>query len=111
MYRPQSPFTVPLFYHTITESKSYGVTVKTKSTGILFYASFKSFGGTEITLNDVISVQDTAIIETWFNPEITSECIITDTNGKEYEILGTPENLSMRNQFMRFKVKAVNGSA
>lgn len=72
--------------------------------------SFKSFGGTEKVVNDLLMVEDTAVLETWYDPRITSDCEI-EIDGKRYEILGTPENINMRNQFMRLKVRAVKGGA
>lgn len=77
--------------------------------GELIYCSFRTFGGTEITSNDVLSIEDTATIETWHRPDIKSDCILQDVDGVKYEILGTPENINMRNQILRFKIRAVKG--
>ncbi len=74
--------------------------------------SFKSFGGTEQTTNDLYTVVDTAYVETWYRPDITSDCRIrVMATGKVYEILGEVENIDMRNQFAKFKVRAVKGGA
>ena len=109
MYRPTEPFTTPLYYHTVTKTKTNGVVKKTLGTGVLFNASFKTYGGTELKNNDVLTIEDTAYITTWYNPNITSECIIKTVGGKAYEIVSVPENIDMRNQFMKFKVRAVTG--
>lgn len=114
-YRPQIPFSTPL-YLLIPEYKTVkGVQVKTfpqMMAGILFFGSFKTYGGTEQTINDVYSVVDTANIETWYTPEITSDCrVAVPGNGGIYEIVGEPENINMRNQFMKFKVRRVKGGA
>lgn len=80
--------------------------------GILFYGSFKSYGGTETTVNGVYSVEDTANIETWFRPDIVSGARIhVPENGGMYEIIGEPENLNLRSQRMKFKVRRVKGGA
>ena len=76
----------------------------------LFFGSFKSYGGTEKDVNGVYSIEDTANIETWYRPDIKSDCRIGVMNtGAIYEILGEPENINMRNQFLKFKVKRVKG--
>lgn len=94
-------------------STSKGVTKKTFSdTGDIVFCNFKTFGGTESVKNDVLTIVDTANIETWFNPIIKSDCRIKllDT-GKIYDIISEVENIDMRNQFIKFKVRAVSACA
>ena len=112
MYRPSEPFTNPMFFFA-PETKIVKGTVKKvyPETGELFYCSFRTFGGTERTINDVLTVEDTATVETWYRPDIKADFIIKNADGKAYEILGTPENISMRNQIMKFKIRAVFGGA
>lgn len=111
-YRPSLPFSVPLLlYKEPTITKSGGVRVKTFSKQPeVIYGSFKTYGGTDQTIDGVYSVIDTADIETWYRPDITSDCEIAlaDT-GERYEILGEPENIARRNQFLKMKVKRVKG--
>lgn len=115
MYRPSRPFSTALMLLIPTYSTVGGVRKKiypTVDNGVLFYGSFKIFGGTERDVNGVYSVEDTANIETWYRPDITSGCriAIAGTNAI-YDILGEPENLDMRNQFLKFKVSRVKGGA
>lgn len=78
----------------------------------LFFGSFKTYGGTEKNVNGVYSIEDTANIETWYRPDIKSNCRIAVANTEAiYDILGEPENINMRNQFLKFKVKRVKGGA
>lgn len=49
-------------------------------------------------------------METWYRPDITSASMIR-VDGKDYEILGTPENINMANIYLKIKVKAVKGGA
>jgi hypothetical protein len=60
--------------------------------------------------NDVLTVLDTVRIETWYRPDIRSNCrlYICET-GETYEIIGTPENIEMRNQWLTFKAEKVGG--
>lgn len=74
--------------------------------------SFKTFGGTEQEVNGVYAVIDTANIETYYRPDIKSDCgIVLLENGAKYEIIGEPENIDMKNQYMKFKVKRIKGGA
>ena len=115
MYRPSLPFSTPLILLTPTYTTVQGVRKKTFTPiadSVLFYGTFKTYGGTERDVNGVYSIEDTANIETWYTPLITSGCrvVVANTNA-EYEIIGEPENIDMRNQFMKFKVQRVKGGA
>lgn len=111
-YRTSEPFNVPLFLFVPTYVKEKGSRKKVyPESGELIYCSFRSFGGTEVTSNDTLVIEDTVQIETWFRPDITAACKIKDENGKEYEIIGTPENINMRNQILKFKIRSVKGGA
>ena len=113
-YIPRLPFTTPLFLLIPTYANIKGTTIKkypSLEDSIRINASFKTYGGTEATVNGVYTVIDTANIETWFRPDIKSDCIIATTDGARYEILGEPENINMRNQFLKFKVRRAKGGA
>ena len=87
-----------------------GVPRKTYVDGETIAVSFRTFGGTETRKNDLLVVEDTAVVETWYRPDITSGYAII-VNGGRYEILGSPENIDMKNQIMRFKVRRIGGGA
>ena len=109
-YRPNEPFVVPMFLFIPETNVVKGVVKKVyPESGELFYCSFRTFGGTESFSNDVLTVEDTATVETWYRPDIKADCIIKNVDGKTYEILGTPENINMRNQIIQFKVRSVSG--
>lgn len=114
-YRPTTPFSTPLVLLIPTKSKSIGVngyTYPELENGKLIFGSFKTYGGTEREVNGAYSVENTAVIETWFRPDIKSNCRIgVPETGAVYDILGEPENISMRNQFLKFKVMEVKGGA
>ena len=110
MYRPRSPFTTFVELYGCSTERVLGVVKKTHTKIDDIFCSFRTFGGTETTSNDLLVVNDTAEIETWFRPDITSSCQIR-LGGKVYEVIGEPENIEMRNQFMKFKVQAVRGEA
>ena len=112
-FTPSMPYTVPIELLIPTYKTSKGVPTKTfPATGERLNCSFKTYGGTETTENGVYSVLDTAQVETWYRPDIKADCRIkVMATGGVYEVIGKPENIEMRNQFMRFKVRAIEGGA
>lgn len=123
-YRPNLDNPIPLVLLIPTYSTNYGVDKKTyptiedalnikdnKNNSIyLFFGNFKSYGGTEKNVNGIYSIEDTANIETWFRTDIKSNCRIgLAQTGAIYEIINEPENINMRNQFLKFKVKRIKG--
>lgn len=110
-YKPNTPYNVPFFLMVPSIVTVKGVKKKVYSKNETpFYCSFRTFGGTERTVNDAIVIEDTGTVETWYDPSIKADCQI-EINSQAYEILGTPENINMRNQYMVFKVKAIKGGA
>lgn len=112
-YKPSFPFSTAIELLIPTYSTAKGVTKKAfPDEGIRLNCSFKTFGGTETTNNDVYTLEDTAHVETWFRPDIKADCRIKVlSTGQVYEIINTPENIDMRSQFCKFKVRAVRGGA
>lgn len=112
-YKPSTPFTVPLMLLEPTSSTVSGVGVKTypeMKNGVQFFGSFKTYGGTEREVNGVYSIEDTAQIECWYRPEIKSDCRVgVPATGAIYEIIGEPENIELRNQYLKFKVRRTKG--
>lgn len=115
MYKAQSQYFTPLILLQPEYIKAGGVTKKTFppiETGRIFYGTFKTYGGTERDINGIYSIEDTAEIETHFDPDIKSNSAIAiaGTN-RIYEIIGEPENIEMRNKILKFKVKRIKGGA
>ena len=112
-YKPSFPFATAAELFIPTYKTEKGVQYKEyPENGIKFFCSFKTYQGTETTINDLYTVLDTAQVETWFRPDIKADCRlkILET-GDVYEVIGKPENINMRNQFLKFKVQAVEGGA
>ncbi len=115
-YRPTIENSIPLVLLEPTYSEKLGVSCASYPNPNdvpkekLFFGSFKTYGGTEKNVNGVYSVEDTANIVTWFRPDIKSDCRIALGNTNAiYEILGEPENINQRNQFLKFKVRRIKG--
>lgn len=113
MYKVKQPFNVPAKILFATFKKINGVSKKVfvESEETVF-VSAKSYGGTEQVINDNYVIVDTMEIETWYRPDITSECNLKllDDNS-EWEILNSPENVDRMNQVLKFKVKRIKGGA
>lgn len=109
-YKPNAPFNVPAILQVPKTKTIKGVQKKTYEEKDNLFISFRTFGGTERTSNDAISVENTGVVETWYRPDIKSDCRLIIDN-LPYEILGTPENISMRHQYLKFKVRAITGGA
>ena len=123
MFRPTeaAQMATPLLLQLPVITTAYGVNKKTyaDAKGVVM-ANFKTFGGTEQNNNGVISVVETAQIVCRYRPDITSGSRFVllpagyDEKGKPkavYEVLGDPENIEMRNMFLKIKVKRIKGGA
>lgn len=115
-FKPSGPYDCPMIVLNPEDTIVKGVKKKVfpnpedvKDT-CLFFGSFRTFGGTENFSNNVYTVFDTATIETWYRPDITTESrIYICETGQSFDVINTPENIAMRHQFMQFKVQKVGG--
>jgi len=77
-----------------------------------FFGSLRTFGGTETIRNDLYTLVDTAVIDTWYRPDIKADCrIYVCETGEEFDIISDPEDIDMRHQYLKFKVRKVGGHA
>lgn len=117
-YKAHTPYNVPfrILIPTISVTKGTRAKAYTEEATTRF-CSFRTFGGTENLDNGIYSVIDTATLETWYDPAITSDTRLriyaTDgsLNGEDWEIIARPENIEMRNQYLVCKVRKVTGGA
>lgn len=112
LYRPSVPFSTVLIVLKPTITKVAGVVKKTLPNldqGFPIHSSFKTYGGTEKTVDGIIVIDDTADVETWYRPDITSDCVVVTQSGAKYEIINEPENIDQRNQFLKFRVRRYKG--
>lgn len=114
MYKASVPFDVPMKLLIPTSSVIKGVTKKTypdpEDVTEVFFGSFKTYGGTENKSNEVFTVYDTAVVDTWYNPTITSDCKVYICETAEiYDVISRPENIDMRHKYMQFKLQKVGG--
>lgn len=109
MYKPDLPYNTAVELLNITEVNTVrGVDVPQYSKTDDIFCKFKTYGGTESTSNGVLTVEDTANIETWYRTDITASSRIK-LDSKVYEVMGEPENIERRNQIIKLKVRSVRG--
>jgi len=113
MLRAKEAFTTGARLLIPTSTKVKGAPEKSYppyANGIKINCEFKSYGGSELESNGTLAVIDTAKVTTWYDPRITSECQLALSETRIYDILGEPEDINERHQFMTFKVKRVKGN-
>lgn len=111
-YRPKSinELRTPVQLLTPTYTTYNGVRKPTFSdSGDVIFVNFKSYGGTETTVNGLISILDTANVVTWYRPDITSGCALKLEDGRIYKIISEPEDVEMQHKYCSFKVERVKG--
>lgn len=112
-YKPTAPFNVAMRLLIPTTTMIKGTAVKTftePSEAPVFFGSFRTFGGSESTSNDVYTIFNTATIDTWYRPDIKADCRIQICEtGEVYDVIGNPEDISMRHQYLQIKVEKVGG--
>ena len=102
-FKLSAPLNVPLMLLLPRYTNSVGVDVKT-------YPNIKDGVLTNVTTFPYNN--NSATVETWFRPDIKSNCRIgVPQTGAVYDILGEPENIEMRNQYLRLKLIEVKGGA
>lgn len=112
-YKPSAPFNVAMKILVPTETVVTGTTKKTftdPESSEMFFGSFRTFGGTENVRNGVYTLIDTAVIDTWYRPDIKANCrIYVCETEQTYEIISDPEDIDMRHQYLQFKVRKFGG--
>lgn len=114
-YKPSAPFTVPMKLLVPTTTDPYGTVTKSYSNpedSAVFYGSFRTFGGTEMMKDNVITTVNTGVIDTWYRPDIKADCrvLLCDSN-QIYDIISDPEDIDFRHQYLQFKVQKIGGKA
>lgn len=112
-FRPAAPFNVAFVLLIPTEKQTLGATVKTMAApeeNARIFGSFRTFGGTERVQDGVTQLLNTATIDTWFRPDITAECQLRlEETGDVYDVIGEPEDIDRRHQYLRIKVQKCGG--
>ncbi len=113
-FRPNTPYNTAMRLLKPTgETMVKGTPVKTwpkLEDCPVIYGSMRTFGGTDANVNGILVVVDTAKVETWYRPDITSDCrLYVIQTGKTYKIITSPENVEMRNKWLKIRVQCITG--
>lgn len=114
--------TTPFYYYVGRYEKVNGINKRVfeietdaNEKPVVRFCNFSTYGGNEYENNGVVVVDDTANVVCWFDPAITAGGAIqlcdSGVDSDLFEILGTPENIEMRNQELTFKVRRFKGGA
>ena len=110
-YEANLPFDIPALHLKRSLEKINGVNEPVFTAAAKhFYCSAKSYGGTEKVVNGVVVIEDTWIVDAFYNPAFgKGDRIRFLDDNSEFEILASPENINRRGKFMRFKVRSIGG--
>lgn len=113
MWKPSGQFTTPVILLKPSYEKVNGVPKKTYTdTDTVMYCCWKSYGGTRTEKNGVEIYQDTAEVETFYNPDVSNDCAFRNLlTGLVYEVMNQPEDVEQRNQYLKFKVRKLRGGS
>lgn len=87
----------------------YGTVVNGYKPDIAFWTSKRTFNGTEEVINGVMVIKNTAVIDCYYNPKITTNCRLKDREGRQWRIISVPENINGNGQYMQFKIECIEG--
>ena len=111
-YKPFHPFSTPLTIMIPTEERVQGVPQKSLKEGDLFFGGVRSFSSQERDSNGVISPERTLVIDTWYRPDIkANNKIRLEPGGELYDIIGEPEDIGFRHQFLQIRCRRAGGKA
>jgi len=82
------------------------------ATDPILNCSFKTYGGTETIVNGSLVLLNTATLVTWYRQDIqAADRILLIQDNSVWEVIGEPENIDMRNQYLILKVRKISGGA
>lgn len=113
MYSPKGRFNVPFMVLNPTYEEKLGnrIPIYPKKSDVIVDGSFRTFGGTETEINDVLAIINTAVIECWYIPEIKSDSrLVRLEDSAVFEVKSDPEDINYMHQFLNFKVERLRGS-
>ena len=92
-----------------TSLKTIYLSITKLGKGVL---TFKYGSKSEDIKDGVYTIVNTAVIDTWYRPDITADCqIYLCDNEQIYDIVSDPEDIDFRHQYLQFKVQKIGGKA
>ncbi|MBO5408882.1 MAG: head-tail adaptor protein [Clostridia bacterium] len=73
---------------------------------IVFLGNRQNAFGAEVYEAQAIGAEEVATITVGYHPDISADCrLLAYDTGVVYEIIGTPDNVGMKNKLLQFKIK------
>lgn len=118
-FKPTAPFSTPMKILIPSYQTTKGVRTPVypepddlPDATFLFFGNVRSFLGSITTENDLSVSENTAYIDTWYRPDIRSNCrVYFCETGDVYEVIGEPEDIEMRHQYLRIRTRKIGGAA
>ena len=115
MYRPQkaAQMTTPARLLLPKSENVHGVIKKTYTeAAYITMCNFSAYSSAETESDGLGVVAENVTVTAFYDPAISAGCRLKKLDdGAVFEIVGTPENVEMRNMFCVFKVQRVRGGA
>ena len=119
MYNPlkNTSMTTPAKLLTILEVNTSGGKTRKKEyidpeNADIITVGVKTFGGTEKIVNDRLVLEDTATVITWYRPDIAAGCrLLFLDDSSLWDIIGRPEDVDRRHQYLIIKCRSVSAGA
>lgn len=112
MYKPSS---IREFVTAAVHKKATSKTVNNRTTKKIVVVGtvrgkFKQKGTAETNANGLTVISDKTTYTTWYKADYEAKDILT-IGGIDYEIVGTPENVEMRNRYSVLNLERIGGGA
>jgi hypothetical protein len=112
MYKPANirEFVTPAVHKKATSKTVNNRTVKAYTEVGTVRGKFKQKGTAETNANGLTVINEKTTFITWFKADFAAKDILT-INGIDYEIIGEPENVEMRNRYAIITLERISGGA
>lgn len=112
MYKPANvrEFITPAVHKKATVTTVDNRAVKTYTDLGTVRGKFKQKGTAETNANGLTVINEKTTFITWYKADFTAADIIT-IGGVDFEIVGHPENVEMRNRYVILTLERISGGA
>ena len=112
MYKPANirEFVTPAIHKKPTYNEVNGRTVKSYVEVGTLRGKFKQKGTTEITANGLTVVNDKTSFITWFKKDLEAKDVL-NIGGVDYQVIGSVENVEMRNRYAVVNLEKIEAGA
>ncbi len=113
MFKPANvrEFITPAVHKkALKKDRVNGRTVKTYKEVGTVKGKFKQKGTAETNANGLTVINEKTTFTTWFKADFAAADILT-INGVDFEIIGAPENVEMRNRYAVITLERISGGA